>query len=130
MSCCNTCVTDTVGCLTAEDVLTLNIGGLTNGEDYLAIVRDAQGNEYAIPFTFDATTNQVELPIGDGDNELPAAIFNKHIGELEIEIHDAETHDCVDFTMLVSTKCISATVNGVTGAYAKDVIGLDIPVGV
>lgn len=127
MSCCIACIEDSVSCLAAGDILTLNIGGLNDGEEYFAVVSDTQGNQYVVPFTYDGINKVAELSIGDGDGELPPAVLNAFIGDLSIEIHQP-LGTCVDFNMYVRTKCIQLSVlNTNNNAYAKSDVGIPIP---
>lgn len=127
MSCCLRCVDDKISCLAEGDVLTLNIGGLNDGETYYAVVTDQQANQYVIPFVYDGVNKIAELPIGNADGELPPAVLNPYIGELSLEIQQP-LGECVEFFMYVRTKCISLEVlNTNSAAYAKNEVGYEIP---
>lgn len=127
MSCCNSCLKDLVSCLVVGDELVLNIGGLLDGEDYLAVFKDNQGNAYVAPFTYNGTEKTATIVIGTEENQIPATLFNPHIGAITLEIHDP-LGTCEPFNLYVQTKCVELeVVNWISGAYSKKDIGLEIP---
>lgn len=123
--CCDTCISDILSCLVAEDEVTLNISGLTNGETYLAILSDSQGNSYAAEFDYDGTPPVIT--IGPDAGMWPATIFNPHIGPLTLEIQTL-AGDCVPFNILVQTKCVEINlVTYFTEENKIDSIGIALP---
>lgn len=129
-NCCNHCLNDYISCLQDGQQITLNIGGLNDGETYLAKFTDAQGNTYEATFDYDGNEKVAVIEIGDGDNQIPAALFNPHIGDITLEIEDLDTRTCTEFFLYVPTRCISLAVVPTSGAYAKTSIGLEIPASV
>ncbi len=126
MSCCNICLPDIISCLSAGDELTLNIGGLIHEETYLAVFETNQGKAYVVPFAYNGLTKTGVIPIGNSDNQLPPAVLNPNIGELELTIQDTLGH-CKEFNFYIKTKCLTlSVVNYISGAYAKDQVGLPI----
>lgn len=128
MSCCNPCLKDVISCLEDGDELILNIGGLLDGETYIAVFTDSQGKEYAVPFQYNATEKTGTIPVGTDEDELPPTLCNPYIGEITIEIKDTDMN-CVQFNLYVKTKCVTLEVSSaIGGAYAKKEIGIEIPV--
>lgn len=123
MPCCNSCIVDSISCLQEGDELVLNIGGLYNG-DYFAVIEDAQGNIYNIPFTFDGSP--VALPVGTGDDQLPPSLFNPYIGDLKLSIQET-LGDCILFEIKVQTKCVQISCYKVVNpVYGQNEIGLPL----